>query len=379
MQIQEQIETYIRSTREETLQLVRDLCRIPAPSGHEEKRAEYCRDWFRNNGFENVSIDPACNVLAPVGLEKGKKFRVMAAHTDTVFPDTEPMSMTEKDGILRCPGVTDDTANLAVMMVCARWYKDHFPAGADGILFAANSCEEGLGNLKGIRKIAETFGPDIREFISLDEADMDSMIVRAVGSRRCRVTVRTEGGHSFNDFGRPNAIHQLAGIITCLYGQKPPQGAEYGKTTFNTGCISGGTSVNTIAQEASMLYEYRSDSRNGLAVMAERFEKTLARFRADGVVIETEWLGDRPCSADVPAAPFEKLKEKVRAAMRETFHVEAREESGSTDCNIPLSMGIPAVCFGVCRGGGAHTREEYLETDSLSGGCRLLLNFLLRG
>ena len=371
------IAEYAETAHLEALRIVRELCGIPAPSHHEEKRAEYCKKWFIANGFKNVTVDKALNVLAPVGVTDSNDITVVMAHTDTVFPDTEPMPMVEKEGFIHAPGVTDDTANLAVLMVCARFFKEHFPAGKGGVLFVANSCEEGLGNLKGSRQIAADYGPRIKEFISLDSSCMGRIVTLAVGSHRYKVTVRTEGGHSFGSFGNRNAIHQLAAMISMLYTVKVPAEGN-SKTTYNVGCISGGTSVNTIAQEAEMLYEYRSDNRNCLAKMQRVFEQAVECFRAAGVEVEVEKIGDRPCSGPVPEAPFAALKSRFGASVKEVLGIDAVERSGSTDCNIPLSMGIPAICFGVCRGQGAHTREEKLETASLREGCRFLLDFLYR-
>ena len=368
---------YVETAHLEALQIVRELCGIPAPSHHEEKRAEYCKKWFIANGFENVTVDKALNVLAPVGVTDSGDITVVMAHTDTVFPDTEPMPMVEKEGFIHAPGVTDDTANLAVLMVCARFFRENFPEGKGGVLFVANSCEEGLGNLKGSRQIAADYGPRIKEFISLDSSCMGRMVTLAVGSHRYKVTVRTEGGHSFGSFGNRNAIHQLAAMISMLYTVKVPVEGN-SKTTYNVGCISGGTSVNTIAQEAEMLFEYRSDSRVCLEKMEKIFENAVETFRAAGAEIDVELLGERPCSAPVDPARFGALKGRVADALRETLNLEFLERSGSTDCNIPLSAGIPAVCFGVCRGAGCHTREETLELASLEDGCRLLLNFLGR-
>ena len=160
------------------------------------------------------------------------------AHTDTVFPELTPLPFSEDEEFMYSPGVTDDTANLAVLMVCARYFKDNFKGGKDGVLFVANSCEEGLGNLKGTRQIMADYGERVKEFISFDSQD-DSGVSIAVGSRRYRVAVETEGGHSFRDFGNRSAIAVLARLIDRLYAIKVP--AE-GKTTYNVGTVSGGTS-----------------------------------------------------------------------------------------------------------------------------------------
>ena len=373
------MEEYAKNVQAELLQLVRDMCAIPAPSHHEEKRAEFCKDWFVRNGFKNVRIDGALNVLAPVGvdLDGTDELDVMMAHTDTVFPDTEPMPFREEDGFMYCPGVTDDTANLAVLMVCARYYREHQPAGRRGILFVANSCEEGLGNLKGSRRIMDDFAGRVRDFVTLDSSCMNRMVARAVGSHRYKVTVRTEGGHSYGSFGNRNAIHSLAAMISLLYTVKVPVDGD-SKTTYNVGLISGGTSVNTIAQNAEMLYEYRSNSRVCLAKMEELFKRVIETFKATGVEVEVEKVGDRPCMGEVDATRLEALRDRYRASVHDVLGLEVIEGSSSTDCNIPLSRGVPAICFGVLRGRGAHTREERLEAASLHDGCRLLLDFLFR-
>ena len=147
----EQTERWMDEHVEETQQLLRTLCQIPAPSHHEEKRAEFCRDWLLKNGAGQAWIDDAKNVVCPYG-EEGP-WRIMMAHTDTVFPDTEPMPMTEEGDILRCPGCGDDTANLAVLMMLAKYCFAEKPALSHRVLFVCNSCEEGLGNLKGSRAI----------------------------------------------------------------------------------------------------------------------------------------------------------------------------------------------------------------------------------
>lgn len=378
MALSEKMAAYAESVREETIQLLRDMCKIPAPSNHEELRAEFCKNWFEKNGFENVAIDSALNVIAPVNVTDSNDLTVVMAHTDTVFPDLEPMPFLEKDGYIHCPGCGDDTANLAVLMICARYYKDNCPADSSGMLFVANSGEEGLGNLKGTRKLMETYGYRVKNFVSLDSACMHRLVVLAVGSHRYNVTVRTEGGHSFGNFGNRNAIHVLSSMISALYSVKVPQNGS-SKTTYNVGTISGGTSVNTIAQEASMMYEYRSDDRSCLEKMKNIFDKTVEMFRAAGVDVEVEVLGERPCMSEMKDPEgYAKLKQRAITSMQEMTGLEVIEGSSSTDCNIPFSMGISAVCFGVCRSSGAHTREEKVEIASLYDGCRLLLDFLYR-
>ncbi|MBQ9502036.1 MAG: M20/M25/M40 family metallo-hydrolase [Lentisphaeria bacterium] len=375
MSTEEKITEYIRSVQEEVQQLIRDLCAVPAPSNHEELRAEFCRNWFVENGFENVSVDPALNVQAPVNVTADNDLVVVMAHTDTVFPDTEKLPFSEDDKFMYSPGVTDDTANLAVMMVCARFFRENFPGGNEGFLFVANSGEEGLGNLKGCRRIMADYQGRVKKFITIDGFSPRRVVDRAVGSHRYRITVRTEGGHSFANFGNRNAIAVLAAMIGLLYTVKVPQNGN-SRTTYNAGVISGGTSVNTIAQQAEMLYEYRSDDESCLEKMRLFLEQVVSTFRASGVAVEKEIIGDRPCSGRIDEARFSAFREKIHASVRKVTGLEPQPGTSSTDANIPLSLGIPAVCISACCGSGAHTREEKLEKASLADGCRLLLDIL---
>ena len=375
MKLSHEMETYIRNSLPELMQLIRDLCAIPAPTGHEEVRAAFCRDWFIQNGAENVMIDDALNVICTLNAESADGLAVFMAHTDTVFPDMQPLPFSEEGGKMFCPGITDDTANLAVMMICARYFIQNRIPTRTGMLFAANSCEEGLGNLKGSRQIMADYGGKIRELITMDGSDLRSVVTEAVGSHRYRVTVRTEGGHSFGSFGNSNAIHRLSQIISALYTIRVPESGG-SKTTYNVGMISGGTSVNTIAQQAEMLYEYRSDHLECLRQMENMFFGVIESFRRSGVDIEVEKIGDRPCSGPVDPQARQALINMACASIREVLDLEPVLSSGSTDANTALAAGIPAICISVCNGGGCHTRSEWLDADSLQDGCRLLMDIL---
>lgn len=365
---------YIEDHRQEAFDLLVELAQIPAPSNHEEKRAAYCKAWLEKQSAQGVYIDEAMNVIYPVGCTEENPLVVYMAHSDVVFPDTEPLPLKIEGGRIFCPGVGDDTADVAALLMTAKYIAQSGiqPTG-EGVLIVINSGEEGLGNLKGSRKIMEDFGSRIREFISLD-GGLGSCVVKAVGSKRYRVAVRTEGGHSYGAFGNRNAIAYLASLIDTLYTMKvPPEG----KTTYNVGTISGGTSVNTIAQYAEMLYEFRSDERASLAVMEEHFNAAIQFYRTKGIDVEVELLGERPCSGEVDAVRHEALMVRAAAASLRHCGMEMDLRAGSTDCNIPLSMGVPAICTGCYTGGGAHTREEWLEIDSLLPGLKVAFELVL--
>lgn len=265
-----------------------------------------------------MTVDAAQNVIAPVNCTPGCEVVVFMAHTDTVFPDLTPMPLHREGDRLFCPGVGDDTANLAALMLAARYFRMQ-PQTADcGFLFVANSCEEGLGNLKGCRQLMQDYAGRVREVVSFD-GGLGGICNKAVGSARYRVTVRTEGGHSFGAFGNRNAIHLLASMIDTLYAVKPPAEGD-SKTTYNVGMIEGGTSVNTIAQEASMLFEYRSDSRACLEKMKAMFESIVAAYRSMGIEVEVVLLGERPCMGDVdpPVSRLWRSASPLRPGQRQS-------------------------------------------------------------
>ena len=367
-------QTYINQNYEATLELLRSLCRIPAPSHKEQDRADFCKKWLEDHGATGVSIDEALNVIFPLNCENSQEITVLAAHTDTVFPDTKPLPYREDEEKIYCPGVGDDTASLAVLMMTARFCIEHQICPSKGILFVCNSAEEGLGNLKGTRQFMKDYAGRIAQFITFD-SHLNVMNTRCVGSHRYRVEVTTEGGHSFQKFGNPNAIAVLSDIIHKIYQIQVPQLANT-RTSYNVGLIEGGTSVNTIAQNASMLCEYRSDNEEALAIMQETFAHIFASTRADGVQIQVEKIGDRPCAGQVDADRLQNLISSCQEIIEEIIGEPLIFKSASTDCNIPLSLGIPAVCIGVYRGAGSHTREEWVEKASLKQGLAIALTLV---
>ena len=362
------VKEYAKEHYEELLSLLKDLCLIPAPSHHEEKRAEFCRAWFDKNGMQGAYIDEAKNVIYPYRAEGRDDLTVLVAHTDTVFPDTEPMPYVDDGEKIYCPGVGDDTASLAVMMLVARYFTEN--AIDAHVLFVCNSCEEGLGNLKGTRQIFKDFEGRIKQFYSFDSGKLTSMTDRCVGSHRYEVTVKTAGGHSWGGFGKKNAIAELCGIIKEIYSITLPK-KEGRKVSYNVGIIEGGTSVNTIAQEAKALVEYRSDDEDMLAYMKSEFERIFEGARSDEVGVEVELIGNRPCAGKVDLDRIELMKKTAARITEDVVGESVSFKSGSTDCNIPLSLGIPALCFGVYNGLGCHTREEYVVKASLLPGLEI--------
>ena len=374
MQLSQQITNYIDAQHDENLDLLIELAQIPAPSNHEEKRAAFCKEWLTAQGCQGVYIDEALNVIYPLGLTEDNPVAVVMAHSDVVFPDTEPLPLTISEGKIHCPGIIDDTANAVALMVAAKYIAQNNLQPKDmGVLLVVNSGEEGLGNLKGVRQIAKDFAGRIVEFISFDDKNSHG-VNTAVGSKRYEIEVKTKGGHSFNDFGNRNAIATLAQLINKLYDVVlPPKG----KTTYNVGLIEGGTSVNTIAQQAKMLFEFRSDERESLAYMENHLQTTLKDFMLQDAKLEITLVGDRPCGAEIDQVQQQALETRAHEANLKHYGSRIDFGPGSTDCNIPLSLGIPSICIGCCNGQGAHTRQEWMEIDSLDGGVKVAFEMIL--
>ena len=374
MTLEKSVLEYIEAHQQEAFDLLVEFAQIPAPSNQEELRAEFCKKWLDAQGAEGVYIDEALNVVWPIGCEGEKPIAVFMAHSDVVFPDTERLPLRIEDGKIYCPGIGDDSADVAALLMAAKYIAENRLMPQNwGALLVVNSGEEGLGNLKGVRKIMEDYGTRVREFVTFDAHDCQG-VNRAVGSRRYRVEFDTEGGHSYTAFGNRNAIACMASMIDALYSIKIP---EKGKTTYNVGTISGGTSVNTIAQHAEMLYEFRSDERESLDIMERHFRAAVEFYRAKGIQVTVTKVGDRPCGGEVDREKQKELMDRASAASEHYYGRAITWEPGSTDCNIPLSMGIPAVCTGCYFGGGSHTREEYVVIDSLLPGIKAAFDLIL--
>lgn len=360
---------------DEALDLLRTLARIPAPSHHEERRAAFVRDWMSAQGMDGAQIDEAKNVIWACGDDGACDLVVFAAHTDVVFPDTDELPLHEKDGRLFAPGVGDDTANLVALLLAARELsrdRTLLPEGL-GVLVVANSCEEGLGNLAGTRQLFAAYGTRIRRFYSFDLYLPECTSI-AVGSHRWEICVRTQGGHSFHDFGRPNAIERLCSLIRDLYALPLPAEPP---TTMNVGTITGGTGVNAIASEARALFEYRSTSDTVLKDLDRQLQAIVSRYREDDVVVELADVGQRPASTEGQSEDLERTTQASCAVIRAITGEEPELSPASTDANIPLSLGIPANTIGAVRGALLHTREEWIDAESLRDGLAVVMGIML--
>ncbi|MBR2498511.1 MAG: M20/M25/M40 family metallo-hydrolase [Clostridia bacterium] len=374
--LDEKVLNYLDNSYDEMRKLLKELAVIPAPSGQEDLRVDYVKNWFENVGAKQIIVDEAKNVIVPIDCDNKDEIVVFMAHTDLVFPDLSPLPYSEDGEYIYCPGIGDDTSCLAVLMMVAKYVIQNNLKSKYGILFVANSCEEGLGDLKGSRQIVKDYGDKISAFYTFDGC-YNEIINQCVGSHRYEISFATEGGHSFLGFGRRNAIVAMADLINQLYKCEIPK-KEGTKTTYNVGIVEGGTSVNTIAQNAKMLYEYRSDDKECLAIMKKFFEEQIEKAKQSGKAeIEVKLVGDRPCMGDMNEEALEKITAHAIAVCEKYSGVTCHRDSGSTDANIPMSLGIPAVCVGNHISSGAHTRSEKLLISSLEPGMKITAELVL--
>ncbi len=366
-------EQYAAETREEALELLRTLGKIPAPSHQEDLRAAFCRDWLLAQGAKDVTIDKMKNVICKINCDEDRELVVFAAHTDVVFPDTEELPMHESEGKLYAPGIGDDTSNLVNLLMGAKYLLQNNVPTRYGILIVANSCEEGLGNLDGVKELFAAYGTRIKAFYSFD-GYMAQCTSTAVGSYRYRITCRTTGGHSYLNFGDANAIEILCGLVEDLYKIQPPTEE---KTTYNVGRIEGGSTVNSIAQECSMLYEFRSTSQKCLDTMEKAFNEAVEASRSRGGEIQVELLGVRPGNGPLDRQALAAFTDKTADVISHFYEGDLDFDAYSTDSNVPLSLGILANTVGTVQGGLAHTREEWVYVDSLPKGQGIALSLML--
>ena len=372
VKLSERLEKFLADHQQYHYDMTVELAQVPAPSNKEEKRAQWVKNYFDSIGGTDSYIDKALNVVLPLNCENSDDIVVFMAHMDVVFPDETPLPLEVKDGRIYCPGICDDTANLTALLLIAKYILENNLKPEKGMLIVANTGEEGLGNLKGSRQIMEDYKGRIKEFVSFD-GTFGYVVNDAVGSHRYSVEIKTEGGHSYGNFGNRNAIAFLSSMINTLYTIKVP---PMGKTTYNVGTIEGGTSVNTIAQNAKMLYEYRSDNMESLAIMEKFFNSVCESYANMGVEVNVEVLGKRPCKGTVNEDDLERLTKRAAFISEAFTGIKCGIGASSTDCNTPLSMGVPAVCLGLCEGKGEHTRGEWLQIDSLPIGAKIAGAFM---
>jgi tripeptide aminopeptidase len=358
------------------------ITEIPAPPYKEKLRAEYFLTRFLELGFKDASIDAEGNVIAlRKGSGGGRPKLVVSAHLDTVFPEGTDVSVKEKDGVILAPGIGDDSRGLAALLSLIKSINANGIATVGDVMFVGTVGEEELGNLRGVKALFRDH-TDIDGFISIDGLGVKRVVNQATGSHRYEMIFRGPGGHSFQEFGLPSAIHAMGRAIAKISDLQPPADP---KTTFTVGTVSGGTSVNAIAGDARMAVDMRSNSTEELLKLEGRLLDLVklavveenARWKSDKLTVEIKLIGDRPAGIVAMDSPI--LQATQRAVTTLTRAPRVTFAGSSTDSNLAMSLGIPAVTIGGGgEGGNWHSRSEwYRPVDAYFGPQSALLTILV--
>jgi tripeptide aminopeptidase len=360
------------------------ITEIPAPTFRESLRGTHLAKLLSDAGLK-VHTDQAGNVIGERGGSAKGEFVLITAHLDTVFPAGTDVHVRREGSKLWAPGVSDNGAGLATLPALARIMRESKLETRSSILFVADVGEEGEGNLRGIRRLVGNYRKQLRCVIALDGASVDYITTAALSSRRVEITLTGPGGHSWSDFGVPNPINALARGIALFLKTPAP---ESPRTTFNIGSIEGGTSVNSIPAKATIKVDLRSEAEPEILKLEAALRRAVQSGMDEemqsarehgvaggaGLTIDTKVLGVRPGGELAENSP---LLAAVQAA-DDYLGNRARIERSSTDANIPLSLGIPAIALGAGgSSGGAHSlREWYDPTGREVGMQRVLLTLL---
>ena len=351
------------------LDLTVRIQQIPAPTFAEAQRAQFVRGLFEAEGLQDISVDAVDNVYARLPGEGTGKPLILSAHLDTVFPIETDLHAVRKRNRIFGPGIGDNSIGVASLFGILWSLRERRVSLPGDIWLVANSCEEGLGDLRGMRAVVDRFGADVKAYLVVEGMSLGYIQHRALGVQRYRITTKTAGGHSWSDYGQPSALHELASLSTKLTSIPLPDNP---RTSMNVGRMAGGTSVNAIAADAWLELDLRSESPQTLTDLARIVEQAVETAGRPGVQMEAEVIGQRPAGDLSASHPFIKL---AKSCLR-VQGMEPRLTVGSTDANIPLSLGLPALVLGVTNGSGAHTTGEYINTEPVERGIQQLVQFV---
>jgi len=362
------------------IDLAIEIQQIAAPTFHEGKRAEFVRGLFEREGLSDVMVDEVGNVYGRLTIDNGQSAKrkpfIISAHLDTVFPLEMDLSVRREADKVYGIGIGDNSMGVAALIGLIWMLTSASPLaslpqgeGKRDVWFVANTGEEGLGDLRGMKAVVERFEKDVLAYLVLEGMALGHIYHRAVGVKRYKITAKTKGGHSWSDYGQLSAIHELSKLIVELTSLELPKEP---RTTMNVGKISGGTSINVIAPEAWIELDLRSEGQAELEQLIVSVEKMIRDANQPGLNVEAEVIGQRPAGELDSNHPLIKLAEEC---IRE-LGLESILTTGSTDANIPLSKGYPALVLGITTGGGAHTKEEFINVEPVRLGLEQLVRFV---
>lgn len=352
----------------QVLALAGDIQQIPAPTFSERERAAFVQRLMQAEGLLDVHQDETGNVYGRLAGRGEAAPLIVSAHLDTVFPAGTDLTLRQGEGMLSGPGIGDNSLGVAGLFGLLWMLRQAGQPPRGDIWLVGNVGEEGLGDLCGMKAVVRRFEAAVSAYLVLEGMSLGQVYHRGLGVQRFRITVQAPGGHSWANYGRPSAIHRLARLITRLESLPVPAAP---RSSLNVGVIAGGTSVNTIAAQAHLELDLRSEAVSALVDLVAQVEHLVAESSQpeEGVTCRAEVIGLRPAGGMAADHPLVMLAMNCLRAQG----ISPALRIGSTDANIPLSQGLPAVCVGLTTGSGAHTLRENIQTAPLGSGLGQLL------
>ena len=353
------IENYISTHISQFQEDLKRITLTPAPTFDESRRVELIQGMLEKLGYES-HIDEVGNLICFIEGQVREQI-VYSAHVDTVFPIDTELDFIEKSGYYHCPGVADNSLAVTALIYLMKYIKLHDIVPHFDTYFLFNVCEEGLGNLRGIKHfIDSTPLSNLKTHFAIEGNKINRLTSTFVGSIRKRVSIKGSGGHSWKDYGNTSSVHVASNIISQLYEIELPQ---HSKTTLNVGRIHGGTGVNVIPQQAEMMYEVRFvNQEDGLRVMDESLS-IIESFNSGDINIDIETIGNRPAG--------QTHNDSVAMTVKEvhcSLGINTDEDIGSTDSNYPSSKGLSSFTLGLSNARNLHSLDEFVEIAPIQKG-----------
>ncbi|GAB4528206.1 MAG: M20/M25/M40 family metallo-hydrolase [Anaerolineae bacterium] len=357
------------------------LQQIPAPTFDEAARMRHVAEKFAALGLHNIETDDLYNVYGVLpGEDRHAPGLMLVAHTDTVFPAETDLSIRHEQmptgtasahtgsrtqTVIYGPGLGDNSIGVASLFTLAHILREQKITPPCDLYFTATSREEGLGDLGGMRAAFARLKDRVKAVINVEGLAFGHIYHAGIAVRRLKITASAEGGHSWLHFGRPSAVHGVLNLGARIATITPPANP---RTTYNIGLIEGGRSINTIATEASLWLDMRSERRSALEALEQQVQGHIRAVQHNDLRFSVEVVGDRPSGELAPEHPLVLM---ALAALNK-LGVRGSLETGSTDGNISLAAGVPTVTIGITRGGNAHRTDEYIELEPIKQGLQQL-------
>lgn len=359
--------TWLAGIKDYTVEQAIRLQQIPAPTFAEKERATYVMRLFEDFQLHDVRMDEVFNVYGRLpGTHATQPAVMISAHTDTVFADGTDLTYRHEDHMLHGPGMGDNCFGLGGLLGLIAALRQAKITPACDIWFVAPSREEGLGDLGGMKAAFEALSDRVGCVINLEGLAFGHIYHAGIAVRRLHITAQAEGGHSWLHFGRPSAVHAIVNLGARITALEP---ARHPRTTYNIGMIEGGQGINVIASSAGLWLDMRAEDREALAVIEQQVRALVDEMRSADLKFNIEVVGDRPAGSISPQHP---LVTGALAALAQVG-MQGVLETGSTDGNVPLAAGCPAVTIGITRGGNAHRLDEFVELEYVEAGLRQLI------